>query len=118
MEHWNQRKRSIAVVIWPSFLTACLSTLLFFAYIDATRLQHAFVFAIDNLSDQAIYSIGFLFFWLIALVATGISTWLLRTERRARDFPVLEEEARESLAGRTGDLPEDSTDTGAPHGKH
>ena len=120
MQHWNQRRRNIAVVIWPSFLAACLGTLLFFAKIDATRLPHAFVFAVD-LSDQAIYSIGFMFFWLIALVATSMSTWLLRTERRMRDFPVLEENARDDLAARTtdqsDDLTDDPTDAEASRGK-
>ncbi|MFK8014467.1 MAG: hypothetical protein AB8G17_03345 [Gammaproteobacteria bacterium] len=86
MQHWNWRQRSVAVVLWPSFLAACLGTLLFFAKFDATRLQQAFVFDV-HLSDQAVYSVGFLFFWIIAVTASALSTWLIRTERRVNDFP-------------------------------
>ncbi|MFK7886146.1 MAG: hypothetical protein AB8G16_04710 [Gammaproteobacteria bacterium] len=93
MAHWNWRQRSIAVALWPSFLAACLGTLLFFAKLDATRLQQAFVFDFQ-LSDQAVYSIGFLFFWLVAFTSSVLSTWLIRTERRIDDFPTLDDDNR------------------------
>ncbi len=86
MTHWNWFQRSVANVLWPSFLAACLGTLLFFAKVDATRLQQAFVFDL-NISTQAIYSLGFLFFWLICATSAAMSTWLIRTERRIKDFP-------------------------------
>jgi phosphotransferase system glucose/maltose/N-acetylglucosamine-specific IIC component len=87
--HWNWRQRSLAIVVWPSFLAACLGTLLFFAQVDATRLQDAFV-SDTRFSDHAIYSIGFFFFWLIGLVAALMATWLLRTERKRKDFPSID----------------------------
>jgi hypothetical protein len=95
MEHWNWRQRSIAVVLWPAFLAACLGTFLFFARVDATQLHQAFVFD-AKISDQAVYSIGFLFFWFIAIVACTLSTWLIRTERRVKDFPVVDEDSGNS----------------------
>ena len=90
MNHWNWRQRSIAIVIWPSFLAACLGTLLFFAAVDATVLPHTFVLDL-NLSQQAIYSLGFFLFWMVAAVGSALSTWLIRTERRRAEFPVIEE---------------------------
>lgn len=80
-------------MLWPSFLVACLGTLLFFAKLDASRLQQAFVFDVQ-LSDQAVYSIGFMFFWFIALVASALTTFLIRTERRIGDFPTVETDAK------------------------
>lgn len=98
MNHWNWRQRSIAIVVWPSFLAACLGTLLFFAGVDATALKHTFAFDID-LSHEAVYSIGFFLFWLIAAVASAMSTWLIRTERRQKDFPVVDAQAHDELSG-------------------
>ena len=89
MEHWNWRQRSIAIVVWPSFLAACLGTLLFFAAMDVTALPYAMTWDIE-LSAQAIYSIGFFGLWLVAIVASSVTTWLLRTERRRADFPEIE----------------------------
>lgn len=90
-QHWNWRQRSLAIIVWPSFLAACLGTLLFFAQVDATLLQDAFV-SEQRFSDHAVYSIGFFFFWLIGLVAATLSTWLLRTERRRQDYPTTDSE--------------------------
>ena len=88
-QHWNWRQRSLAIVVWPSFLAACLGTMLFFAGVDATRLQDAFV-SDTRFGDMAVYSVGFFFFWLISLVAASLATWLLRTERRRKDFPTVD----------------------------
>ncbi len=86
MKHWNWRQRSVAVVIWPSFLAACLATGLFFSKINPTLLLGAFLFELE-LSNTAVYSIGFFFFWLISAVASALTTWLIRTERRQHEFP-------------------------------
>ncbi|MEM9181878.1 MAG: hypothetical protein AAGB27_01880 [Pseudomonadota bacterium] len=85
-KHWNWRQRSIAVIVWPSFLMASVATLLFFAKIDPALLLAAFVFQVE-MSNQAVYSLGFFFFWLICAGACTLSTWLIRTERRMDSFP-------------------------------
>ncbi len=87
-QHWNWRQRSIAVIVWPSFLMASIATGAFFAKIDPGLLLSAFVFQIE-LSDQAVYSLGFFFFWVICAAACSLSTWLIRTERRRDSFPQL-----------------------------
>ncbi|MEM9533827.1 MAG: hypothetical protein AAGA23_23110 [Pseudomonadota bacterium] len=88
--HWSWRQRLIAEVVWPSFLTACLATGLFFAKMDPLQLLSAFVFQLE-LSATAVYSIGFFFFWLIAAISSLLTGWLIRTARRRKDYPVIDE---------------------------
>ena len=91
MEHWNWRQRSIAEIVWPSFLAACVATLVCFANVDPARLLDALVFPLQ-LSNTAVYSIGFFFFWAVCALASGLTTWLIRTERRRAQFPDLPDE--------------------------
>jgi phosphotransferase system glucose/maltose/N-acetylglucosamine-specific IIC component len=86
VKHWNWRQRSIAEIAWPSFLAACVAMLLFFAVVDPDLLQDAFVTPTEW-SHTAVYSVGFLFFWFVGVLAAGIATWLIRTERRKGEFP-------------------------------
>lgn len=65
---------------------ASLATGIFFAKMDPALLLAAFVFQIE-LSDQAVYSLGFFFFWVICAAACGLTAWLIRTERPRADFP-------------------------------
>ncbi len=85
-QHWNQRRRDIAGVLWPSFLVAAVATMVFFALVDPDGL----VLAAEQPGDwsvQSVYTAGFFFFWAIALISSLITTWLIRTERRIADYP-------------------------------
>lgn len=87
-KHWNWRQRSIAMVIWASFLGACLATMLFFAAFDPDLLVMASHLRIlEDVSATAMYSMGFFFFWAITAVSAAITAWLIRTERRKAQFP-------------------------------
>lgn len=90
MQHWNSRQRSIGAIVWPSFLMASMATAVFFAKIDPALLLAAFLFQIE-LSNMAVYSLGFFFFWLICAAACAVSTWLIRTERPIDSFPKIPE---------------------------
>lgn len=90
MKHWNWRQRTVAEIVWPSFLAACLGTAIFFAGIDPSVLQLTTVFSFE-LSHTGIYTCGFFFFWLVAGTASGLSVWLVRTERPRDQFPPLDE---------------------------
>lgn len=58
-------------VLWPSFLVAIVATGLFFSAFDPADL---YPFGDDTeVSRLGIYSIGFLFFWLISTIS-GIGT--------------------------------------------
>ncbi|MFM9971549.1 MAG: hypothetical protein ACKVQK_24475 [Burkholderiales bacterium] len=66
--------KAAAWILWPSFLTACVGEVLFFALFDPAELV-AF-FQGDPPSRIAVYSIGFFFFWFLATISSGL-TWML-----------------------------------------
>ena len=76
---WPQFGRDIGVLLWASFLAACIATLFFFAYFDPTLLAH------DDapprwLADRRTgYAVGFFFFWAICTIASFITAYLIET---------------------------------------
>jgi hypothetical protein len=73
---WTPGREAIAVTVWCSFLSACLGTLLCFAYVDPAAL---------GVSDRTgAYTVGFFFLWFIGVVAAGLSAYMLRTGRSQR----------------------------------
>ena len=58
----------IVAVLWPSFITAGIATILFF-----TAFDPSVIFMEYNFSRIGAYSIGFFLFWLFGAV-TSIST--------------------------------------------
>ncbi len=88
VEHWHARKRAFATSVWASFLSACLATMLFFALFDPQQLLAASPELRSFTQNiQAIYSIGFFFFWVICAVAAGTCAWLVTTSRRIAEYP-------------------------------
>lgn len=81
---WSRLAQAVAAVFWPSFLAASIATMLFFAWVDPELLGHATSPAVE-MSRMTGYGIGFFFFWLIALLSSAISVYLLRTARSASD---------------------------------
>jgi hypothetical protein len=78
---WSRKAQAMAAVVWPSFLAACLATMLFFAFVDPQDLQQAMAEPLE-FTRMTGYGLGFFFFWLIALVSSAVSVFLLRTARR------------------------------------
>ena len=58
----------VVAVLWPSFITAGIATILFF-----TAFDPSVVFVEYDISRVGAYSIGFFMFWLFGAV-TSIST--------------------------------------------
>lgn len=75
---WSRRAQAIASVIWPSFLTAAISSVLFFGLVDPVFLGHAMTPVIE-MSRMTAYGVLFFFFWFIAALSSGISIYLRRT---------------------------------------
>jgi hypothetical protein len=75
------RGANIALVLWPSFLAACVASLLFFAAVDPQLLSDAGPRVFADLSREQGYALGFLFFWIIAALASSVSVFLIRTRR-------------------------------------
>ena len=78
---WTRRAQAIAAVVWPSFLTASIGTMLFFAIFDPGLLEQAMSHPMD-FSRMTGYALGFFFFWLIAFMASSVSVYLMRTAHR------------------------------------
>jgi hypothetical protein len=62
------------IVLWPSFLGACLIELLVFAWINPTEVHIRGVEA--GLSAGVIYTLAFFVFWTGCLIASLMS-WIL-----------------------------------------
>ena len=76
---WSNLREDIGVIVWSSFLAACLASLLFFGMFDPLLLG-------DDLhpprwltSRMTGYALGFFFFWLICAVSASLVTFLIDT---------------------------------------
>ena len=65
----------VGAVLWPSFFSAAVATMVFFAIIDPLQLRDI-TFPHLALSRGLGYSIGFFLFW-IATAASSLFTWIL-----------------------------------------
>lgn len=79
---WSRNRQSVAIVIWISFLTAALGTMLFFAFFDPVELSAVYDIEIGR---QAGYAIGFFFFWLLTAGCSAVTAWLVRTAPKRGD---------------------------------
>ncbi len=67
--------QKIGAVLWPSFFSACIATMVFFAFIDPLQLRDI-TFPGLEISREAGYSIAFFMFWL-ATASACLFTWIL-----------------------------------------
>lgn len=76
------RARWLGAVLWPSFFTACVMTVVFFAMLDPLDLDAISAVHL-GLGRVAGYSLGFLMFW-VATLASSIFTLLLHSASTRR----------------------------------
>jgi polyferredoxin len=57
-------------VLWPAFLAAALAEACFFSWFAPEQLS--------TLAPQAVYSIGFFFFWVFCTLASLVTGYLIR----------------------------------------
>jgi len=67
--------QKIGAILWPSFFSACIATMVFFAFIDPLQLRDI-TFPELDISREAGYSIAFFMFWL-ATASASLFTWIL-----------------------------------------
>ena len=67
--------QKVGAVLWPSFFSACVATMVFFAFIDPLQLRDI-TFPDAVISRETGYSIAFFMFWL-ATAAASLFTWIL-----------------------------------------
>jgi hypothetical protein len=71
-------------ILWPAFLMACVSSGVVFSLIDPEQLV-----VLDqqfHVSNLGMYTLGFLLFWLLGCVASGL-TAVLMLEWHSRQNP-------------------------------
>jgi hypothetical protein len=83
---WTRKAENVAAVLWPSFLAACIATGIFFGNIDPADLI-AISMPLTDVSNMAGYAIGFFFFWIICILSSLLSVFLIRTSRRRDGTP-------------------------------
>lgn len=78
---WPRRKRDLGVAIWIAFLSASVGTFVLFAVIDPLEVQSAWMDHWD-ISRKLAYGIGFGFLFLLCLLSSWLSIFMLRTGPR------------------------------------
>ena len=83
---WSRNRQAIAIVVWISFLTAAIGTMVFFALFDPVELSGIFDENLE-ISRDAGYAAGFFFFWVLTAICSAVTAWLVRTapKRDARN---------------------------------
>lgn len=66
----------VALVLWPSFLAACVASGLFFAAVDPELLRDAGPRVFAGMDRPYGYALGFFFFWATAAIGSALSLLL------------------------------------------
>ena len=82
---WSRKRQAVAIVVWISFLSAAVGTMLFFALFDPVDLTGIFDPDLD-IGREAGYAAGFFFFWFLTAGCSAVTAWLVRTapKRKAK----------------------------------
>ena len=75
--------RTAAMILWPSFMAACLLEALVFALIDPSELH--WPGQQSEPTRQSVYSIAFFLFWIICMACSALVLWLAKSERSIND---------------------------------
>lgn len=71
----------IISILWPSFLTSALATVLFFTAFDP---QHLLLYTdYAEISRMGAYTIGFFLFWLLTSLTSGLTCYFQRPCEKA-----------------------------------
>jgi len=84
---WSRLREAVGVVLWSSFLAACLETMLFFAWFDPPLLSHDDFPPAWLAQRPTAYAVGFFFFWCCSAVAAAFTAYLIESGPHASDVP-------------------------------
>lgn len=79
---WSRSKRDWGVSIWVAFLAASAGTFVLFALIDPEVLGEAWVPSWET-GLRLTYGLGFGFLFVISLLATRLTSFMIRTGPRS-----------------------------------
>ena len=77
-QQWSRDKQAVFAVVWISFLTAAMGTMVFFALFDPVDLSGIFDEDLE-IGRDAGYAAGFFFFWFLCALCSGVTAFLVRT---------------------------------------
>lgn len=83
-------KQRIMWVLWPAFVVAAATEMLFFVVIDPGEMQ--FFGHPLELSRTATYSLFFFFFWVMGACSSALSCFLERSPFELNRCPMLPED--------------------------
>jgi len=72
--------RNAVLILWPSFLTACLLEGMVFAMVDPGEVHWSGL--VPQPSRQGVYTVAFFAFWLITIACSSLVLWLAKPERK------------------------------------
>jgi hypothetical protein len=75
------KRRSLMLILWPSFLMAGVASAIVFALIDPLDVA---IFGYFRPERDVLYAAGFFFFWLIAGLSSILTLYMLPTEKEAQ----------------------------------
>jgi len=81
---WSRKKQAVFTVVWISFLTASIGTMVFFALFDPVDLTGIFDEDLD-IGRDAGYAAGFFFFWALCAICSGLTAFLVRTAPKRKN---------------------------------
>jgi hypothetical protein len=73
----------VTAILWPSFLTAGVATVLFFTAFDPIEL--AALLGYEDITRTGAYSIGFFSFWVLTSFSCLVSGYFLRPCSRVNE---------------------------------
>ena len=77
-KQWSRDKQAVFTVVWISFLSAAIGTMVFFALFDPVDLSGIIDAELD-IGRDAGYAAGFFFFWILCALCSSVTAYLVRT---------------------------------------
>lgn len=101
-------------MLWVSFLTAAVATMVFFAAVDPEVLSGNNTLG-WHISRDAGYALGFFGLWLLTASTGALVVILVRTEHQAQDIPGVKARKRAAKRRKSSQAANhDPADGGAP----
>ena len=75
--------RNAVLILWPSFLAACMLEGVVFAMVDPSEINWPGL--IPQPSRQGVYTVAFFMFWTITMACCSLVLWLAKPEIQVND---------------------------------
>jgi len=83
----SRLRQDAGVLLWSSFLAACVATMVFFAYFDPQLMSEDHAPPKWLADRMTAYAVGFFFFWGVCAVASFLTAWLIDSRERNESNP-------------------------------